>query len=168
VWVRTFTREAAAIAGYGPLVDDTGRCFSVRVVAVDGDRARVRIVGIEDRTAAEALNGVRLHVPRRALPPPAEDEFYHADLIGLAVRFVDPAAADPAAADPAAARPAGGRVTAVADHGAGTVLEVTPDDGGPVILVPFSRAAVPEVDLAGGFLAVAWLPGLAADPGAGG
>lgn len=192
VWIRTFTAEPAAIAAYGPLMDAGGRRrLRLRVVAVGDDRVLARVDGVGDRTQAEALKGMRLFVARDALPPPGEDEYYHADLLGLAVRFVAAADAAAAAAAPAdatpagaaatadqpptedagpgaAAAPGGGRVTAVFDHGAGTVLEVALDDGGQPLLVPFSRAAVPVVDLAGGQLVVALLPGLLAGGGGSG
>jgi 16S rRNA processing protein RimM len=93
-----------------------------------------RIDGVEDRNQAEALRGVRLYVSRDALPAPeGAEEFYHADLIGL----------DAALADGTVF----GRVVAVHDYGAGDSLEVERPEGGGTVLVPFTRAAVPVVDL---------------------
>jgi 16S rRNA processing protein RimM len=89
--------------------------------------------GVADRDAAEALRGVRLYVERSALPPPEEDEFYHADLVGMAAVEADGTPF--------------GRVVAVHDFGAGDSLEIERPEGG-TILVPFSRAAVPVVDVA--------------------
>jgi 16S rRNA processing protein RimM len=117
------------------------------------------IAGIGDRTEAEALKGTRLYVPRQALPPPGEDEYYHADLIGLAVRFVAAPDEGPGPAEPPLAT---GMVTAVHDHGGGAILEVVPDGGHAPLLVPFSRAAVPEIDLDRRRLVVVLLPGLVA------
>ena len=93
--------------------------------------------GVADRNAAEALKGLRLYVGRDALPALAEDEFYHADLIGLAVEQVGGERL--------------GTVKAVHDFGAGDVLEVTREEGGSVFL-PFTMAVVPVVDIAGGRL----------------
>jgi 16S rRNA processing protein RimM len=99
----------------------------------------VRIEGVDDRTAAEALNGVELFVDRAELAEPEEDEFYQADLVGLEAR------------DP------GGRVigivAAVHDFGAGDILEITPEKGA-AFMVAFTRDNVPEIDVAGGYLVV--------------
>lgn len=99
-----------------------------------------RVEGIDDRDAAEALKGTRLYVPRSALPPPEEDEFYHADLLGL--RAVRPDGSD------------FGMVTAVHEIAGGEALEIEPVDGGQPVLVPFTREEVPEVDIAGGRVVV--------------
>jgi len=92
------------------------------------------LAGVATREEAEALKGTRLYAPRDRLPPLGEDEYYHADLIGLAV--VDTGGA------------ALGTVRAVLDHGAGDILEVA-QPGKAELLVPFTRAAVPTVDIAG-------------------
>jgi 16S rRNA processing protein RimM len=91
-----------------------------------------RLSGVATREEAEALKGTRLYAPRDRLPPLAEDEFYHADLIGLEVRDTGGAVL--------------GTVKAVHDHGAGDLLEVA-RPGGETVLLPFTRAAVPTVDL---------------------
>jgi 16S rRNA processing protein RimM len=91
----------------------------------------VRIEGVADREAAARLTGTRLYADRAVLPPPGEDEYYLADLVGLA-------------AEDAAGAPLG-TVAAVHDHGAGTFLEIARGTG-PALLVPFTRAAVPVVD----------------------
>jgi 16S rRNA processing protein RimM len=94
-----------------------------------------RLTGVVTREAAETLKGTRLYAPRDRLPPPGEDEFYHADLIGLTVLSPGGAVL--------------GTVKAVQDHGAGAILEIA-RPGGPELLLPFTRAAVPTVDLAAG------------------
>jgi len=99
--------------------------------------------GIGDRNAAERLRGTELYVPRSRLPRPHEDEFYHVDLIGLEARTVT--------GEPL------GTVRAVNDFGAGDILEII---GARTVLVPFTRAIVPEVDLAAGTLTVDPPPGL--------
>ena len=105
----------------------------------------VRFDGIADRTAAEGLNGLELSVPRSALGAAAADEFFHADLIGLAAVTPEGTAL--------------GTVIAVQNYGAGDLLEIAPPRGN-TILVPFTEAAVPEVDVKGGRVVVDPPPGL--------
>lgn len=151
VWVKSFTADPADLGAYGPLTDAAGaRIFRLRVVEPgSAERVLARIDGIANRTAAENLKGTELYVERAALPPAAEGEFYHADLVGLVARIVAP---DGAVRDE-------GQVRAVHDFGGGNVLEVETRDLG-ALLVPFTRAAVPEVNLASGYVVVALLPGL--------
>lgn len=141
--VVSYTANPPDLAAYGPLSDDRGRRFELRwrgegvaelTELVDGRR-----VPIADRGAAERLTNARLYLDRARLPSPEADEFYLTDLVGLA------------AFDPAGE--ALGRVSAVHDYGAGASLEIE-RDGAPALLVPFTRAAVPEVDLAAGRIAV--------------
>jgi 16S rRNA processing protein RimM len=134
VRVKSFTASPADVAAYGPVEDEAGaRRFSLRVVGASRGAVIAKIEGVEDRDAAEALKGTRLYVARAALPPPGEDEFYHADLVGLEAVLRDGTPF--------------GTVRAVHDHGAGDSLEVLRPDG-TTILVPFTRAAVPEIDFA--------------------
>jgi 16S rRNA processing protein RimM len=136
VRIRSFASEPTALTAYGPLFSEDGRRFEFETFRpLKGDMLVAKIRGIDDRNAAEALNGVALHIERSALPAPEEDEFYHADLIGLA--------AFDEAGEPL------GTVTAVHDFGAGTILDIAPPRG-PSLLVPFTKAAVPEVDIAAG------------------
>lgn len=135
VKVKTFTADPAALGDYGPLVDaKTGKAVALKVRRVaKGDVVIAAIKGVEDRNAAEAMRGTELQVPRSALPQADEGEFYYADLVGLA-----------------AATPEGrqlGTVVAVHNFGAGDMLEVR-TDAGHTAMVPFSDAAVPQVDLA--------------------
>jgi 16S rRNA processing protein RimM len=135
VRLRAFTEDPAAIAAYSPLTDEAGtRRFVVTLKG--GDIAAIE--GVADRDAAQRLTGTRLYVERDRLPPPDEEEFYLADLIGLAVVTE--------------AGDALGRVRAVEDHGAGAFLVV--DGGRGEQLLPFTRAVVPVVDVAGGRLTV--------------
>ncbi len=138
VRIKSFTDVPEAIANYGALEDEGGeRRFTLRVTgAAKGDGMVIATLsGVADRDRAEALRGLRLYAPRAVLPATAEDEFYHADLVGLAARLADGSAL--------------GTIIAVHDFGAGDVIEIARDAGQPV-LVPFTRAAVPVVDLAGG------------------
>ena len=158
VWVRSFTAAPEDVAAYGVLSDAAGkRQFTLKVVGRGAGGVIARIAGIGDRAAAEALKGIELFVERAALPPPADDEFYFADLIGLTAERADPAGQ------------AGHRlgwVEDVHDFGAGAVLEVRLAAGGAA-MVPFTRAAVPSVDLAAGRVLIAPLPGLLAPAKAG-
>jgi 16S rRNA processing protein RimM len=139
--VKSFTAEPDDIAAYGPLTDEAGeRAFTLRIVGHARGQLVIKVEGINDRNAAEALKGTRLHVARPVLPEPAADEFYHADLIGL--RADDADGADL------------GTVRAVHDYGAGDLIEIRAEDG-TEHLVPFTRAAVPEVDLDAGRIVVA-------------
>ena len=138
VRVKSFTERPEDIVAYGPLSDEGGaRTLILTLAGRSKGQLLARIEGVADRDAAEALKGVRLHVPRAALPEPEADSFYHGDLIGLAAEYPD-------------GRPLG-RVRAVHDFGAGTVLELTLAAGGAAML-PFTRDVVPLVDLAGGRL----------------
>lgn len=152
VRIRSYTAEPLDIGAYGPLTDETGtRTYVVRPERLARGVVLARIDGVGDRAAAEALRGTRLYVPRERLPETARDEYYHEDLIGLAVALADGSVL--------------GRVEAVQDFGAGDILEVRLGTGGSV-LVPFTRAVVPEVDLAAGRLVVDPPPGLLDGPGA--
>lgn len=140
VKLKSFTEVPEAVAAYGPLTDEAGRRFRLTVKGRVKDLLLVAVEGVGDRDAAEALRGTRLYLERSRLPEPEDpEEFYVADLIGLAVEN--------------AAGERLGRVSQVSDHGAGPVLEVAPDQG-PVFDLPFVRAVVPTVDLAGGRLVV--------------
>jgi 16S rRNA processing protein RimM len=146
VRVKSFTAEPDAIARYGPLEDERGgRRFALALTGTVKGVLIARIDGVADRNAAERLKGTRLYLARTALPPPGPDEYYHADLIGLAVMLKDGAAL--------------GRVCAVHEYGAGDSLEVEKADGGTVV-VPFTDAVVPEIDIAAGRLVVDPPPGL--------
>jgi 16S rRNA processing protein RimM len=134
VLVKTFTQRPEDIAAYGPLDDGSARTFVIEAVRVTGKGVVARLAGVRDRTAAEALKGAALHVDRARLPAPAEGEFYHVDLIGMAT--VD-----------AEGRTVG-EVVGVHNHGAGDILEVRLAETGKTELVAFTDAFVPEVDLA--------------------
>jgi len=146
VRVRSFTEDPEAVAAYGALQDDRGGKLILHAVGRAKGLVLVRVDGVTDRTEAESLKGTRLYIERAALPAITETEaYYHADLIGLAAET--------------ASGEVLGRVTAVHDFGAGDLLEIQAEPGagrraGESVLVPFTRAAVPEVDLAGGRVVV--------------
>ena len=148
VKLRSFTSDPAAITSYGPLTDESGeRRFAVALLS-DGV---ARIEGVEDRDAAARLTGTCLYVERANLPPPEEEEFYLADLVGLR--------AETAAGEPL------GRIRSVEDNGAGAFLVLDGPQGER--FVPFTRACVPVVDIAGGRLVVEPPEETAAPPPAG-
>lgn len=149
--VKPFTADPDALDAYGPLTDDTGtRVYDLDVLGLQKGSVLCRIEGVDDRDKAEALKGLRLHVRRDDLPPPEdEDEFYHSDLIGLAAEFPDGTRV--------------GHVTALFDFGAGDVLELRGETGG-VAMVPFTKAAVPVIDVAGGKVVVEPIAGLLEGP----
>jgi len=137
VRLRSFTSNPQAIAGYGPLETEDGRIFEIESIRPAKDHFVARLSGICDRNAAEQLTNVKLYVPRGRLPQPDQaDEFYHADLIGLAV--IDPAGQSL------------GTVIAIHNFGAGDLIEVQPQSGGETELIPFDEAHVPVVDVAAG------------------
>ena len=132
VRLKSFCAEPADIAKYTPLTTEDGkRSFTVKLTRPAAGGLGARLSGVVTREDAEALKGVTLWAPRAALPSLPDDEFYHADLIGLEV--VDTGGA------------VLGRVRAIFDHGAGDILEVV--GGKEVLLLPFTRAVVPTVDL---------------------
>jgi 16S rRNA processing protein RimM len=135
VRIKSFTDEPEAIARYGALEDESGdRRFTLHVVGSAKGEGMViaKLSGVDDRDRAETLRGLRLYAPRAALPATADDEFYYTDLVGLAAVLEDGTKL--------------GGVIAVHDFGAGDILEIERDVGAPV-LVPFTRAAVPVVDI---------------------
>ena len=144
VKLKSFTASPEDLTAYGPLSDQTGnRLFKLEILSRTKDQFLGRLSDVSDRTAAEGLKGTRLYVARAALPDPAEEEFYHADLIGLEAVGPDGDSL--------------GKVKAVQNYGAGDFLEIAPATG-PEILVPFTLAAVPEVDLKEGRVRVVMLP----------
>ena len=139
VRIRPYTERPEDIGSYGPVTANPGgRVLKVKVVRLVKDGVIARIDGITDRTMAEALKGLELEVEREALPKPEEDEYYHADLIGLVVE------------DGAGKRL--GVVRAVQNYGGGDILEIAPESGGPTVLMSFTRENVPVVDLEKGRL----------------
>lgn len=146
VRVKSFTADPADVANYGPLEDESGeRRFALRLVGSAKGVVIASLSGVADRDRAERLRGLRLYLPRAALPPAAEEEYYHADLIGLEAALGDGTPV--------------GQVCAVHDFGAGDTLEIARPQGSPV-MVPFTRAIVPIVDLAAGRLVLDPPPGL--------
>jgi 16S rRNA processing protein RimM len=130
----TFTEDPLAVKHYGPLsTKDGARQFEVTHVREAKDHLVAMLKGVASREDAERINGIELYIARDKLPETDEDEYYHADLIGLA--------AVNAANEPV------GRVVAIHNFGAGDIIEIAPAHG-PTMLLPFTNAVVPTVDLA--------------------
>lgn len=151
VRIKSFTADPMDVGAYGPVSNEEGtQSWPIRVTGLLKDVVLAKIDGVTTRTAAEALRGVKLYVDRAALPDPDDaDEFYHTDLIGLQAYLADGALL--------------GTVGDVLDYGGGISLDiVTPQ--GDAVLVPFTKAAVPVVDLPGGRLEIVAPDGLFEKP----
>ncbi|MFP4449760.1 MAG: ribosome maturation factor RimM [Rhodosalinus sp.] len=154
VRLKSFAARPEDIAAYGPLyTEDGARRFEIALTGRAKGTLTARLSGVASREAAEALRGTTLHLPREVLPALPEDEFYHADLLGLPVFDTGGAPL--------------GRVRAVHDHGAGDLLEIHAPGHSGTVLLPFTRATVPTVDLAAGRIVADPPDGLFPDPKAG-
>jgi 16S rRNA processing protein RimM len=138
--VKSSTADPLAIGAYGPVTLPDGRRLKVKSVRPGGEVVIVKLEGVNDRNAAEALKHMTLSVARDRLPPPEdEDDFYHADLIGLRCETADGVLV--------------GHVAAIHDFGAGDILDIKPAKG-PNLTLGFTKASVPTVDVPGGRLVV--------------
>lgn len=134
VLIHAYTQPPENIAAYGPLTDRSGaRAFAIECPRLTAKGVIARLAGIGNRSAAEALKGTDLYVARDRLPPAAEGEFYHWDLIGLAAVNSEGRCI--------------GEIIAVQNFGAGDLLEVRLVGTATTQLIPFSDAFVPQVDL---------------------
>lgn len=141
VRIKTFTEDPNAIAAYGPLRDErAGATYALAIRGLVRGQVIARIDGVRDRDSAQRLAGVRLCVARGMLPEPRREQWYLADLIGLAAEGVDGAKL--------------GVVRDVRNFGAGDVLEIA-REGESELYLPFSRRVVPTVDLAARLLVIA-------------
>ncbi len=139
--IKSFTDDPAAIATYGPLEsEDAVRRFDVKVTRTIKGGFAARLSGVATREEAEALKGTRLYVDRSVLPPPDEDEFYYADLLGLRVEDESGVLL--------------GKIKAIQEFGAGDMIEYSPAEGGESVLLLFTREIVPTVDVQGGRIVV--------------
>lgn len=140
VRVTAYSDDPLALKRYSPLLRQDGSvALTLTAARLHKGGLVVRAKEVESKEQADLLRGLRLYVPRSALPPPDEDEFYLADLIGLEARAPDGAVL--------------GRVKAVQDFGAGDILEIQPPTGASWYL-PFTREAAPELHIADGWLLV--------------
>lgn len=135
VLIKTYTEAPENVGAYGPLSDESvTRTFNLESARATAKGVVARLQGVDDRNAAEALKGIALYIERERLPAAADGEFYHADLIGLAAIDGD-------------GKPLG-EIVAVQNYGAGDLLEIRLEGSSKTELVPFTDAAVPEVDIA--------------------
>jgi 16S rRNA processing protein RimM len=136
VRLKSFTTDPMAVKDYGALETEDGTAtFRIEALRPAKSHLVAQLAGVRDRTAAERLANLRLFVPRERLPAPETDEFYHADLIGLAAVATDGRAL--------------GTVVAIHDFGAGDILEVRPEGQRNTVMLPFTTTTVPVVDVAG-------------------
>lgn len=135
-----FTEDPMAVIDYGPLsTKDGARQFEVVRARIAKDHLVAVLKGVSTREDAGRVNGIELYIARDQLPPTEAGEYYHADLIGL--RAIDEAGVTI------------GKVLAVHNFGAGDIIEITPPSG-PTLLLPFTDAVVPTVDLADGHVVI--------------
>lgn len=136
VRLKSYTAEPEAIEDYNPLQTEDGRLFDVGVLRAIKNGLAVRLSDVATKEQADALKGLKLYVPRDRLPSLPDDEYYHADLIGLEVYDTGGTLL--------------GQVKSVQNHGAGDLLEVLGGGLKNSVLLPFTLAAVPTVDLSAG------------------
>lgn len=141
VRLKSFCIEPADIGSYGPLTSEDGKqLFKITLTRPVAGGLGARIAGVTTKEAADALRGTSLFVPRAKLPKLPDDEFYHADLIGLD------------AFDTGGVQI--GKVLAIYNHGAGDIVEISSSRHKSPLLLPFTMAIVPNVDLAAGRIVV--------------
>jgi len=141
VKAKIFTASPEALTGYGALKDKHGTEFAITAFRTGKPgEAVMSFSGVTSREAAEALKGTELFIARDALPKPGDDEFYHADLIGLEAQDSEGRIL--------------GTVASLHNYGAGDIIEITRADGDSVLMA-FTRETVPTIDIPGGRIVVA-------------
>ena len=138
--IKSYTGDPLAIADYAPLTDKTGerRFVLKKARPLKDDLLIVTVEGVTDRDAAARLTNLELYASREYMPEAEEDEFYHADLIGL--KAIDESTVEI------------GAVIALHNFGAGDIIEIKPNAGGSNLLLPFTKKVVPHIDLVKGTL----------------
>ncbi len=131
----SFTQDPAAVAEYGPLeTADAARTLEIAALRPSKDHFIAKFEGVDDRNAAETLRNVELYIARERLPATRSDEYYHSDLIGLAAVTAQGGEL--------------GEIVAVLNFGAGDILEIRLTASGETVMLPFTDAVAPEIDLA--------------------
>lgn len=139
VRIHTYTADPLALTAYGPLLRaDGSHGLTLTQMRATKDGVVGRASEIATKEEADALRNLKLYVPREAFPAPDEDEFYLADLIGVEARDQSGAVL--------------GTIKAVQNFGADDMLEIAPTTGGPTWFLPFTKAAVPDLHLADGWV----------------
>ena len=137
VRLKSFCADPEAIADYSPLTSEDGkRSFAITLTRSIKGALVAKVEGITNKEDADKLKGIRLHAKREQLPALPDDEFYHADLIGMTVLDTGGTVL--------------GKVHAVQNHGASDLLEVMPEGSSATILLPFTNEVIPTVDLTAG------------------
>ncbi len=151
VRLKSFCAEPSDIGSYGALTSENGRSFDIQLTRPVKSGYAAKLSGVDTKEAADALRGTRLYARRSVLPNLPDDEYYHADLIGLM-------ALDTGGVEL-------GKITAVLNHGAGDILELRGNGAGSGLLIPFTLKAVPTVDLTAGRVIIDPPAGLLDDGG---
>ena len=142
VKIKSFTENPRDVGSYGALENEDGtKKFDLKITGNSKELIRAKIKGIDDRNAAEALVSTRLYVNKDILPKLEEDEFYHADLIGLDVKIREN-------------QEVIGKVECLYNFGAGDMIELKLDNSGKSEIIPFTKAYVPEVNIKNGYIIV--------------
>lgn len=138
--IKSYTGDPLAIADYTPLTDQSGqrRFILKKARSLKDDLLIVTVEGVADRDAAAKLTNLELYASREYMPEAEEDEFYYADLIGL--KAIDEHDAEI------------GVVLTLHNFGAGDIIEIKPNTGGPSLMLPFTKKIVPSIDLEKGSL----------------
>ena len=137
---RVFCSEPSDIEAYSPLTDESGNTYHLALVGAIKNGFAARIVEVATKEDADGLKGTQLYADRDQLPSLPDDEFYHTDLIGLSVSDAGGTSV--------------GTVKAVHNHGADDLLEITKAGSSATVLVPFTQAIVPTVDLEAGRIVI--------------
>ena len=132
VRVKSFTEKPESIAEYGTLHDKYGKSFDLQLEGQSKGALIVSIKGMTTRTQAEVLKGTELFIKRKVLPHTDDEEYYHADLLGLYVYNRDGKKM--------------GVVKAIHNFGAGDIVEVMIAETENTVLIPFNNNTVPEID----------------------
>ena len=140
VKLKSFTEVPEAVGKYGTLEDKSGKKYDLKVVGHSKEVLRAKVKGVDDRNVAETLIGTELWVDRNVLPELEDNnEFYHIDLIGLAVKFENKEI---------------GKVAGVYNFGAGDIIEVKLTSTGKTEMFPFTNAYFPEVNIKDGYIII--------------
>lgn len=139
VKIHPYSQNPEDLVSYGPLYNQSGdKLYELRIKRVQNNAVIATVKGCNDRNAAEQLRGTKLYIPRQALPEPDAEEFYHEDLLNLKVLLPDATEI--------------GIITAVHNFGAGDMLEVALSGSNKTEMLPFTKAVIPHINLAEGFV----------------
>lgn len=140
VKIKCFCDDEKHLTAYGTLSNEQGdKTLEIKVVGHSKDLLRAKIKGVEDRTTAESYVGTGLYIERDKLPSLEEEEFYHADLIGLTAKNNQGEIL--------------GEVNAIYNFGAGDILEVKTLEGA-LEMMPFNKTFVPTINIKDGYIIV--------------